>query len=212
MTHAAQAALRRTMEKQTRTTRFCLVCNYVSRIIEPLTSRCTKFRFKPLGMSKANLGFYIIVLMYISFYSCCGFLFAGEAKVVERLQFISQEENVHIEKDALHSLIDAAGGDLRRAITCLQSCARLKGKDSSSPITGDDVVEVMGIVPNRWLDGLMSVCEEYDYYKLTQYVDEFIMEGYAAGQVTVFILSLCFSFGSPLTLSCFLCSYWNNFI
>lgn len=48
MTKDAQFALRRVIEKYTRNTRFCLICNYVSKVIPALQSRCTRFRFAPL--------------------------------------------------------------------------------------------------------------------------------------------------------------------
>ncbi|KAK9299863.1 hypothetical protein QLX08_007250 [Tetragonisca angustula] len=131
MTNAAQAALRRTMEKESHSTRFCLICNYVSRIIEPLTSRCTKFRFKPLG----------------------------EDKIVERLEYICKEEDLKAEK----------------------SITILKGKGID--ITVDDIVEIIGIVPDKWLDDLMNVCKTKDYSKAEEFVDQFMLEAYATSQV-----------------------------
>lgn len=116
MTSAAQAALRRTMEKESHSTRFCLICNYVSRIIEPLTSRCTKFRFKPLG----------------------------EDKIIGRLEHICKGEDLQAEKAVLLKIVEVSGGDMRRAITCLQSVTRLKGKGVE--ITVDDVLEIIGVI------------------------------------------------------------------
>lgn len=115
MTHAAQAALRRTMEKEMKTTRFCLICNYVSRIIEPITSRCTKFRFKPLK----------------------------DKMILERLKYICNKEDVKCDDQCLNALVETSGGDMRRAITCLQSCSRLKGKNV--PVSYEDVLEITGV-------------------------------------------------------------------
>ncbi|KAI9700535.1 MAG: hypothetical protein M1820_006834 [Bogoriella megaspora] len=99
MTQDAQSALRRTMETYSRLTRFCLVCNYVSRIIDPLASRCSKFRFKTLDQENAG----------------------------KRLRDIAEWEGVRCEEGAVETLIRCSEGDLRRAITFLQSAARLAG-------------------------------------------------------------------------------------
>lgn len=54
MTQAAQAALRRVMEQYTRNVRFCIICNYVNKIIPAIQSRCTRFRFSPLDRAQVE--------------------------------------------------------------------------------------------------------------------------------------------------------------
>lgn len=152
MTHAAQAALRRTMEKESRSTRFCLVCNYVSRIIDPITSRCTKFRFKSLG----------------------------EERIAERLRLIAKEENVIIGDEALKVMIDISGGDLRRAITTLQSCYRLKNQEE---ITSNDLLEMSGIIPEHYLKEFFDVCGSGDFSNLENFVQKLSFEAYSIGQM-----------------------------
>ncbi|KAJ8910431.1 hypothetical protein NQ315_012573 [Exocentrus adspersus] len=154
MTSVAQAALRRTMEKETKSTRFCLICNYVSRIIEPLTSRCTKFRFRPLKNSMIH----------------------------ERLALICKEENVNYDESALKTLVEKSDGDMRRAITCLQSCAKLASK--GTPIDITTVSEVTGVVPDTWLEQFLTLCKNFVHYKdLQEFIRKLMLEAYASSQL-----------------------------
>ncbi|KZT65486.1 P-loop containing nucleoside triphosphate hydrolase protein [Daedalea quercina L-15889] len=119
MTQDAQAALRRIMETYARITRFCLVCNYVTRIIEPLASRCSKFRFKPLDPSSTS----------------------------SRLAEIAAAENVPVNDAVISALVNTSNGDLRRSITYLQSASRLSvSTDPPTDITPSDIEEIAGVV------------------------------------------------------------------
>jgi len=97
MTADAQQALRRLMELYSANTRFILIANFPSKIIEPIQSRCAYFRFKPLP----------------------------KEKVIERLMYICKNEKVQCEKDALEEIYELSEGDMRRAINILQAAAAL---------------------------------------------------------------------------------------
>jgi len=152
MTKDAQSALRRTMEKCGRSTKFCLICNYVSRIIEPITSRCAKFRFKPLA----------------------------DNILVGRLDMIMEKEGVQVNEEAKKAIIETSEGDLRKAITSLQSCARLKGDQE---IVKDDVYEITGVIPERYLEELLEVAQLNSYDRLQAKVEDLVCEGFSAHQL-----------------------------
>ncbi|HLE54076.1 MAG TPA: replication factor C small subunit [Thermoplasmata archaeon] len=97
LTADAQAALRRTMETYTKTSRFILSANYSSRLIEPIQSRCAVFRFRPLR---------------------------PEA-IQEYVTRIAKAEKLKITDEGMEALVYVAQGDMRRAVNALQVAASL---------------------------------------------------------------------------------------
>ena len=95
LTSDAQSALRRTMEQFSDNTRFILSCNYSSKIIDPIQSRCAVFRFSPLS----------------------------DDAVGAQIDDIAAAEGIEVTADGREALIYAAGGDMRRAINSLQAAA-----------------------------------------------------------------------------------------
>jgi replication factor C small subunit len=95
LTKEAQQALRRTMENYTKTCRFILSCNYSSKIIDPIQSRCAVFRFKPLA----------------------------KEDIFAMIDTISQKENLTVYEDAKNALFEICDGDCRKLENIMQSCA-----------------------------------------------------------------------------------------
>ncbi|XP_068422545.1 replication factor C subunit 5 [Clinocottus analis] len=100
MTQDAQNALRRVIEKFTENTRFCLICNYLSKIIPALQSRCTRFRFGPLTPDQ----------------------------MIPRLEYVVQQESIDINPGGMKAIVTLSSGDMRRSLNILQSTSMAYGK------------------------------------------------------------------------------------
>ncbi len=84
----------------TKVTRFVIICNYISRIIDPITSRCAKFRFASLP----------------------------HQSMVARLNSIALAESLQLDPSVLTQLITLSEGDMRKAIALMQSAQKLCGQ------------------------------------------------------------------------------------
>ena len=167
MTQDAQSALRRTMETYSKITRFCLICNYVTRIIDPLASRCSKFRFKSLDQGNAQ----------------------------KRLEEIAEKEGVAMETGAVEALIKCSEGDLRKAITFLQSAARLVGAiekadgddadkmdvDNAKTVTVKIIEEIAGVIPDQTIENLQKAMQPKSatltYQAIAKVVEDMVADG-----------------------------------
>ena len=128
MTTEAQAALRKTMEDNSQITRFCFICNYINQIIDPITSRCAKFRFKPLN----------------------------DESMLTKLDFISKNEKLNLDMDTLKVVSKISGGDMRAAIMLLQNLQYLNVLDGK--ITPKAVYEMANCIDDSQLKYVTKIC------------------------------------------------------
>lgn len=133
MTKEAQTALRKVMEENSNITRFCIICNYINQIIEPINSRCVKIRFKPID--KTNL--------------------------INKLEWISNHENIKINQSALECISHISNGDLRKSILMLQNIKYIKKNNN----TFNDTVLYFHIDTN-------------DVYEICKYISDDILNNY----------------------------------
>jgi replication factor C subunit 2/4 len=128
MTSDSQFALRRIMEEYSKLTRFCIICNYHNKIIDPINSRCALFRFKPIK----------------------------ENEIFNKLKDISEKENLIISDDFLNQIIKYSRGDLRKAINFLQKCKNQYGnilkQDMLNEISGIIPIDKF----NELIDAIIS--------------------------------------------------------
>jgi len=147
LTKEAQQALRRTMENYTQTCRFILSCNYSSKIIDPIQSRCTIFRFKPLE----------------------------KKEIFEVIDNIAKSEKLHLDEKAKEALFEISQGDCRRLENLLQSSSVITDKITEETIYSlasmarpKEIKEVLEIAVNKkFLDARAKLLETMLKYGLS---------------------------------------------
>lgn len=148
LTRDAQQALRRTMENYAQTTRFILSCNYSSKIIDPIQSRCAVFRFQPLP----------------------------KEEMLAIIDNIAENENVSVDSESKEALYEVSGGDCRRLENIFQSCAAVAdgkiGKETiysmASVAQPKEVKEILILaLGNKFIDARAKLLETMLKYGLS---------------------------------------------
>lgn len=128
MTTEAQSALRKIMENTSKITRFCFICNYINQIIEPIISRCVKFRFKPIEIDSMKT----------------------------KLNEITNKERLNVGSEILDKIIYVANGDLRKAIMMLQNVKYIKTLNNK--INFERVCDVINYIPENMMVLAVNAC------------------------------------------------------
>lgn len=150
MTVTAQSALRKIMEDMSKKTRFCFICNSINKIIQPIISRCVKFKFNHLR----------------------------KGSIMKLIKKISKKENIDIGTEQLKIIAEQSKGDMRKAITILQNAKYITL--TNGYVTNDDIFNVMGKVPETEIRKITNdLINKVSTNKIKKRVHQLINNGYS---------------------------------
>jgi len=149
MTTEAQSALRKIIEDNSSITRFCFICNYINQIIKPITSRCVKFRFKPIDDD-------------------CMF---------NKLKLITKKEYLNVSNNALKLIITLSNGDMRKSIMILQNLKYLNIKKINEKDIHNIVGFISNNVLNEIIN-VCIIDKSKNIDQLTKLAKNIIIQGY----------------------------------
>lgn len=153
----AQAALRKVIESASKITRFCFTCNYIEKIIQPIISRCVKFRFKPLSSDVLN----------------------------ERLTAISKFEKININHDCINRISEISDGDCRKAIMILQNCKYIIKNDNNIII--EDIDNLTGVTNIKKLEKIWNDILNSNIYEVNNITKYIIHNGININNLLIFL-------------------------
>ena len=159
MTSDSQFALRKIMEDYSKVTRFCIICNYHSKIIDPIVSRCSIYRFKPIPIDQIKL----------------------------RLIDICKQESTHCSDDNINKIINICRGDMRKAINFLQRCKNntslisttKKSLESINTINVQLINEISGVIPQDKMLNFIDKCIELNVKDVDSIIHSFYSDAYS---------------------------------
>ena len=158
MTSDSQFALRKIMEDYSKVTRFCIICNYHNKIIDPIISRCSMYHFKPIPL----------------------------INIYNRLNTICAIESTYCSEENIKIIVNICRGDLRKAINFLQRCKNYKdfipnNKESLKNINTINILlinEISGLIPIEQVTNFIDKCIECNKTNNFIIVDKIIKDFY----------------------------------
>lgn len=173
MTVDAQTALRMIMEEYSESTRFCIICNYIDKIIPPIISRCMQFKFLPIQ----------------------------DEIIKNHLMKISEIEKIKLDEDIYNTITDISNGDLRKAIGILQNIQYYK--KITPNFSNETVCDMEGIISDKILEEFIQTTKNktvkytvdkfyYKGYSTKKICDKLVLKYMEDEEISMYITNLIY--------------------